>query len=72
MGREGNGDGTADPLNINDAALSSETYLYANGPDLITAERWTDAIHAYNQSDAYIGQVRDQASEYAATAGAGG
>lgn len=69
VGRDGNGDGTADPFNIDDAALSAATYLCARGRDLTTAEGWTAAIYAYNQSDAYIQQVRDQATEYAAITG---
>ncbi len=69
VGRDGNGDGTADPFNVDDAALSAATYLCAGGRDLTTAGGWTDAIYAYNQSDAYIRQVRDQATAYAAKAG---
>lgn len=69
VGRDGNGDGTADPFNIDDAALSAATYLCAGGRDLTTADGWTDAIYAYNQSDAYIRQVRDQATAYAANTG---
>ncbi|MDN4645902.1 lytic transglycosylase domain-containing protein, partial [Arthrobacter sp. PsM3] len=38
-GRDGNGDGTADPFNIDDAALSAATYLCAHGRDLSTAAR---------------------------------
>lgn len=72
VGRDGNGDGTADPFNIDDAALSAASYLCSGGRDLTTAQGWTDAIYAYNQSDAYIGQVRDQAVAYAAKTGAGG
>jgi len=69
VAQDGNGDGTADPFNIDDAALSAATYLCARGRDLTTAEGWTAAIYAYNQSDAYIQQVRDQATEYAAMTG---
>lgn len=72
VGRDGNGDGTADPFNIDDAALSAATYLCAHGRDLTTADGWTDAIYAYNQSDAYIRQVRDEATAYAANAGTAG
>lgn len=72
VGRDGNGDGTSDPFNIDDAALSAATYLCARGRDLTTAQGWTDAIYAYNQSDAYIRKVRDQATTYAAKAGAAG
>lgn len=72
VGRDGNGDGTADPFSIDDAALSAATYLCAGGRDLTTADGWTDAIYAYNQSDAYIRKVRDQATAYASKASAGG
>ena len=69
-GRDGNGDGTADPFNIDDAALSTASYLCARGGDLTTAGGWTGAIYSYNQSDAYLVQVRDQATAYAQTTGA--
>lgn len=69
VGQDGNGDGTADPFNIDDAALSAATYLCAHGRDLSTAPGWTDAIYSYNQSDPYIRQVRDQATAYAAKTG---
>jgi membrane-bound lytic murein transglycosylase B len=72
VGRDGNGDGTADPFNIDDAALGAATYLCGHGRDLTTAEGWTDAIYSYNQSDSYIRQVRDQATAYAAKAGTAG
>ncbi|MET3952433.1 lytic transglycosylase domain-containing protein [Arthrobacter sp. UYEF36] len=68
-GRDGNGDGTADPFNIDDAALSAATYLCARGRDLSTAQGWTDAIYSYNQSDPYIREVRAQATAYAAKTG---
>ncbi|HKU01990.1 MAG TPA: lytic transglycosylase domain-containing protein [Arthrobacter sp.] len=67
-GMDGNGDGAADPFNIDDAALSAATYLCTRGGDLTTAQGWTDAVHAYNQSDAYLRQVRSQAAAYAAAA----
>ncbi|MFF2347086.1 lytic transglycosylase domain-containing protein [Pseudarthrobacter sp. NPDC058119] len=67
-GMDGNGDGAADPFNIDDAALSAATYLCTRGGDLTTAQGWTDAVHAYNQSDAYLRQVRSQATAYAAAA----
>ena len=72
VGRDGNADGTADPFNIDDAALSAASYLCAGGRDLTTAGGWTSAIYAYNQSDAYIRKVRDQAAAYAASTGAAG
>jgi membrane-bound lytic murein transglycosylase B len=71
-GRDGNGDGEADPLSIDDAALSAASYLCAGSRDLTTAQGWTDAIYSYNQSDSYVSHVRDQAIAYAAQAGPAG
>ena len=71
-GRDGNGDGEADPFNIDDAALTAASYLCAHGRDLTTAAGWTDAIYSYNQSDSYVEQVRDQATTYAAQSGPAG
>lgn len=68
-GQDGNGDGVADPFNLDDAALTAATYLCAHGRDLTTPQGWTDAIYSYNQSDAYIRQVRAQATAYATKTG---
>jgi membrane-bound lytic murein transglycosylase B len=71
-GRDGNGDGEADPLNIDDAAVGAASYLCLGGRDLATARGWSDAVFSYNQSDSYVDQVRDQANAYAAQAGPAG
>lgn len=71
-GRDGNGDGKADPFNIDDAALSAASYLCVHGGDLSTAAGWTDAIYSYNQSDSYVAHVRDRATAYAAQSGPAG
>lgn len=71
-GRDGSGDGVADPLNIDDAALSAASYLCAADRDLTAARGWTDAVYSYNQSDAYLTQVRDRANSYAALSAAAG
>lgn len=71
-GRDGNGDGKADPFNIDDAALSAAGYLCAQGRDLTTANGWTQAIYSYNQSDSYVDQVRGQAISYAGKTGSTG
>ncbi|WP_018761185.1 lytic transglycosylase domain-containing protein [Arthrobacter sp. 135MFCol5.1] len=68
-GLDGNGDGLADPFNLDDAALTAATYLCGHGRDLTTAQGWTNAIYSYNQSDAYVRQVRAQATAYAAKTG---
>ncbi|HJV99612.1 MAG TPA: lytic transglycosylase domain-containing protein [Arthrobacter sp.] len=67
-GRDGDGDGNADPFNIDDAAVSAAVYLCGGGRDLVTDRGWADAVHAYNQSDAYVAQVRETATAYAASA----
>lgn len=71
-GRDGNGDGAADPLNIDDAALSAALYLCSGGRNLSTGQGWTDAVMSYNHSADYVSQVRRQANAYAAQTGAGG
>jgi hypothetical protein len=71
-GLDGNGDGKADPFNIDDAALSAASYLCAKGRDLTTSNGWTTAIYSYNQSDSYVDQVRNRATFYAGKTGATG
>jgi membrane-bound lytic murein transglycosylase B len=71
-GRDGNGDGEADPFNIDDAALGAASYLCAHGRDLTTAGGWGDAVYSYNQSDSYVEQVRGRATAYAAQSGPAG
>ncbi|MFF2318293.1 lytic transglycosylase domain-containing protein [Arthrobacter sp. NPDC058097] len=71
-GRDGNGDGIADPTNIDDAALSAAIYLCSAGRNLSTGQDWTDAIMSYNHSADYVAAVRQQANAYAALAEPGG
>jgi len=68
-GVDANGDGKADPNQIDDAALTAADYLCTAGGDLGTAAGWVKAIHAYNPNDAYIAAVRDYANRYAQEAG---
>lgn len=63
-GVDANGDGVADPDNIDDAALTAARYLCARGGDLRTAEGWERALMAYNLSGAYLRDVRDAAAAY--------
>ncbi|MDU0478229.1 lytic murein transglycosylase [Staphylococcus chromogenes] len=65
FGRDANGDGTADPNNIDDAALSAATLLCDRDRDLSDPKDWTAGIRAYNQSDKYVRDVRDAAASYA-------
>ncbi|MGI6798155.1 lytic murein transglycosylase [Gordonia sp. SND2] len=64
-GVDANGDGAADPDNIDDAALSAARYLcvYAGG-DMTTPEGWEAAVHAYNNHDEYVLKVRNYANAY--------
>ncbi len=64
-GRDANGDGYADPHQIDDAALGSAHLLCTSGGDLSTPEGWTRALHAYNMSNEYLINVRDAAASYA-------
>lgn len=67
-GVDGNGDGVADPNNIDDAAVSAAGYLCASGRDLRSSDAWEAAVRSYNHSDSYIDGVREAATEYAAYA----
>lgn len=65
-GRDGNGDGTADPNNLYDAALSAAAYLCraAGGLGVDTEEGFRRAVWSYNHSDAYVARVRALAVGY--------
>lgn len=64
-GVDANGDGVADPQNIDDAAASAALLLCSGGRDLSDPEDWTAAIRSYNQSGQYVVDVRDAAANYA-------
>ncbi|MGW0042455.1 lytic transglycosylase domain-containing protein [Rhodococcus sp. NPDC003348] len=64
-GVDANGDGVADPDNIDDAALTAGRYLCARGGDLTTEAGWRQALMAYNLSGQYLLDVRDRANTYA-------
>ncbi|MBL8775658.1 MAG: lytic murein transglycosylase [Acidimicrobiales bacterium] len=63
-GRDGNGDGVANPQNLYDAALSAAAYLCASGPGLDGDAGLRRAYFSYNHSDAYVAQVLGHAREY--------
>ncbi|MCZ9293395.1 lytic transglycosylase domain-containing protein [Corynebacterium meitnerae] len=65
FGRDANGDGYADPQQIDDAALGAANLLCSGGRDLSTAEDWQSAILGYNHSNDYLARVRDAAANYA-------
>jgi len=62
---DGDGDGTADPLDLDDAALAAGRYLCADGHDLATVSGWNAAIHSYNHDDSYVLSVLNAANAYA-------
>jgi hypothetical protein len=66
-GADGNGDGIADPNQIDDAALAAARYLCSYG-SLGTAERWHAAVFGYNHVESYVSAVAALASTYAARA----
>ncbi len=63
-GRDGNGDGVANPQNLYDAALSAADYLCASGPGLESDAGLRRAYFSYNHSDAYVSQVLGFARGY--------
>ncbi|MCA0174167.1 lytic transglycosylase domain-containing protein [Bacillus sp. RAR_GA_16] len=60
-GKDGNGDGKADPYNLKDAAFTAASYLSANGA---SEGRIESALFAYNQSDEYVEEVLSFYNEY--------
>jgi membrane-bound lytic murein transglycosylase B len=63
---DGDGNGTTDPTNINDAALGAAHYLCVAGRDLRTSAGQRRAVLAYNHSDSYVAEVLALAAAYAA------
>lgn len=68
-GTDADGDGTADPQNVNDAALSAARYLCADNHDLATGAGWWTAIHSYNDLDKYATDVYQAANAYGLASG---
>lgn len=64
-GSDGDGDGVADPQDVDDAAYSSGRYLCASGSPLTDPQQWYDAVRAYNNSDAYAVEVVTATNWYA-------
>jgi membrane-bound lytic murein transglycosylase B len=64
-GADGNGDGDADPNQIDDAALATARYLCASG-DVTGAQNWRAAVFSYNHLDSYVDEVASRANRYAA------
>jgi membrane-bound lytic murein transglycosylase B len=61
---DADGDGRADPHDIDDAALASARYLCAGERNLATAAGWKAAILAYNNVEVYATNVFNAANDY--------
>ena len=64
-GADGDGDGVADPNDIDDAAAAALAYLCADGHDLTSGAGWADAVFGYNHDQSYVDSVHAAASAYA-------
>src|SRR4051812_4316238 len=64
-GTDADGDGVADPQDVDDAALSAARYLCAGGGDLSTHEGQGQAVFRYNHSTSYVQLVLALADSYA-------
>ncbi|MGW4446093.1 lytic transglycosylase domain-containing protein [Streptomyces sp. NPDC004682] len=63
-GRDGNGDGKADPNNVYDAALAAGHYLCRGDRDLSRDDDLRSAILSYNNSTDYLNLVLNWVSYY--------
>lgn len=69
LGRDGNGDGRADPDNLRDAALTAAAHLCLREPgDYSNRDELRRALVAYNPSGRYADDVIAWSDRYAATA----
>lgn len=66
---DGDGDRSADPHDLDDAAWAAARYLCASGADLTTGEGWEAAVLSYNRSGQYVADVRAAANAYAERTG---
>ncbi|WP_307852517.1 lytic murein transglycosylase [Glaciihabitans sp. dw_435] len=66
-GADGNGDGLADPNQIDDAALAAANYLCASG-DLSAPKTWRAAVFSYNHLEKYVNDIAAAANRYGSLA----
>lgn len=64
FGGDADGDGEADPNDIDDAALGAARHLCTDDADLSGAD-WVPAVFGYNNSMAYVEKVRSIANSFA-------
>lgn len=67
-GADANGDGSADPNQIDDAALAAGRYLCAGG-EMSSVGGWRAAIFRYNNLESYVNDVAAAAQTYASRVG---
>ncbi|APU12822.1 membrane-bound lytic murein transglycosylase B [Actinoalloteichus sp. GBA129-24] len=63
-GADADGDGVADPQDLDDAALTAARYLCHAGGDLTESTGWWRAVLTYNESRSYAEGVLAQGEEY--------
>ncbi|WP_227012704.1 MULTISPECIES: lytic murein transglycosylase [unclassified Pseudonocardia] len=63
-GADGDGDGVADPQQVDDAALAAAGLLCAGGRDAGDGDDWWDGVLAYNASGSYARDVWSAAADY--------
>ena len=56
-GGDGDGDGVADPQDLDDAAYAAGRYLCADGGDLAEGPAWQRAVFSYNHAASYVAAV---------------
>ncbi len=61
-GADEDGDGTADPQDLDDAAYAAGRYLCADGHDLSDGAGWQAAVFSYNHASSYVAAVYAAAS----------
>lgn len=59
---DADGDGRADPDDLNDAAATAARYLCADGHDLGDRQGWIAAVAAYNHREDYVRAVAEEAN----------
>src|SRR3954452_8995125 len=64
-GTDADGDGVANPQDVDDAALGAARYLCAGGGDLSTQNGQVEAVYRYNHSTSYVRLVLALADSYA-------
>lgn len=64
-GSDGDGDGVADPMDLDDAAWTAARYLCADAHDLSSVSGWNAAVHSYNHDNTYVLNVANAANTYA-------